>query len=192
MLGTTLNQLCGLHMQSIHAFLQIVSGPICPDLHLLFLYFLLLAAPIFLTRTCLLNHSQFDRLIRSVVLYKARSSVSLHLQFCGYLHGCPHFLRVPSFRRPSPILILLPAFVALVQQTVSNVRQHVDDTTMDPITSAQRSRTALPAVSLLLTLPRDDVEPRRRTGLIQIFFTFVIRALPFDPVCVLWLFTIGN
>lgn len=50
------------------------------DLYPFFCPMLSIAPPLLLF-TYLLNHSLFDRLTRSVVLYKARSSVSPHIHF---------------------------------------------------------------------------------------------------------------
>lgn len=41
-----------------------------------------------------------------------------------------------NFCRPFPIFILLPAPAVLVKQTVCKVQQHINDITMNPITSA--------------------------------------------------------
>lgn len=63
----------------------------------------------------------------------------------------------------------IPAPVVLVQQTVSEARQHADDIIMDPITHTQRRHPAFPGVSLLLTRSRLSVQLPQRTITIQIF-----------------------
>lgn len=93
-----------------------------------------------------------------VLLYFAH-----HVNLCSSkrqveVEGKLMYLLGPTYWDLQEAESVLSAFISLVQQTVSSVRQHVDTRIMNAIIHVQHNRSALRVVNLILTHQCYDVE----------------------------------